>query len=45
MLEDGAVRVVLETPARAAPGQACVFYDADRVLGGGFITRSTTKPN
>lgn len=29
--------VVLESPARAAPGQACVFYDGSRVLGGGFI--------
>jgi tRNA-uridine 2-sulfurtransferase len=29
--------VTLETPALAAPGQACVFYDGDRVLGGGFI--------
>jgi tRNA-specific 2-thiouridylase len=31
--------VRLATPALAAPGQACVFYDGDRVLGGGFITR------
>jgi tRNA-specific 2-thiouridylase len=31
--------VVLDTPALAAPGQACVFYDGDRVLGGGFIRR------
>ncbi|MGH6660181.1 MAG: aminomethyltransferase beta-barrel domain-containing protein, partial [Rhodospirillales bacterium] len=22
-----------------APGQACVFYDGDRVLGGGWIRR------
>jgi tRNA-uridine 2-sulfurtransferase len=29
--------VHLETPARAAPGQACVFYDGARVLGGGII--------
>ena len=29
--------VVLDAPALAAPGQACVFYAADRVLGGGFI--------
>jgi len=40
-----AVRVVLDTPARAAPGQACVFYDGDRVLGGGFIVASSTKGN
>jgi tRNA-specific 2-thiouridylase len=34
--EGGAV-VTLETPALPAPGQACVFYDGTRVLGGGFI--------
>ena len=26
-----------------APGQACVFYDGDRVLGGGWITRTELK--
>ena len=31
--------VVLDAPALPAPGQACVFYDGDRVLGGGFIQR------
>ncbi len=36
MTEDGAA-VQLDRPALAAPGQACVFYDGDRVLGGGFI--------
>jgi tRNA-specific 2-thiouridylase len=36
--EAGAV-VRLDEPALPAPGQACVFYDGDRVLGGGFITR------
>ncbi len=36
--EDGAA-VLLDTPARATPGQACVFYDGERVLGGGFIRR------
>jgi tRNA-specific 2-thiouridylase len=35
---DGAL-VRLATPGRAAPGQACVFYDGERVLGGGFIRR------
>jgi tRNA-uridine 2-sulfurtransferase len=35
---DGAV-VSLDTPALPAPGQACVFYDGDRVLGGGIIQR------
>jgi tRNA-uridine 2-sulfurtransferase len=34
----GAV-VSLDTPALPAPGQACVFYDGDRVLGGGIIQR------
>lgn len=33
--------VTLETPERAvAPGQACVFYDNDRLLGGGWIQRA-----
>ena len=36
---DGA-EVRLDTPAMPAPGQACVFYDGDRVLGGGFIQRA-----
>ncbi|WP_135465940.1 tRNA 2-thiouridine(34) synthase MnmA [Crenalkalicoccus roseus] len=37
---DGArARVTPEEPAIAAPGQAAVFYDGDRVLGGGFIRR------
>ena len=29
--------VMLDEPALAAPGQACVVYDNTRVLGGGFI--------
>ena len=34
------VEVSLEAPVRAAaPGQAAVFYDGDRVLGGGWIAR------
>jgi len=35
---DGAL-VTLQSPALAAPGQACVLYDGERVLGGGFIRR------
>jgi tRNA-specific 2-thiouridylase len=34
--------VVLDAPlAGVAPGQACVFYDGTRVLGGGWITRKS----
>ena len=33
--------VTLDDPALAAPGQACVFYAADRVLGGGVIVRES----
>ncbi len=36
--EDGAL-VRLEVAALAAPGQACVFYDGERILGGGFIRK------
>jgi tRNA-specific 2-thiouridylase len=32
--------VVLDEPqAAVAPGQACVFYAGERVLGGGWIRR------
>jgi len=35
---DGRVRVAFDEPQAApTPGQAAVFYDGDRVLGGGFI--------
>ena len=34
----GGAEAMLDAPALAAPGQACVFYDGERVLGGGFIT-------
>ena len=37
-LPGGAARVDLAAPEDAiAPGQACVFYDGSRVLGGGWI--------
>jgi tRNA-uridine 2-sulfurtransferase len=40
--EAGLLRVMPEEAAIAAPGQACVLYDGDRVLGGGFIRRAAT---
>ncbi len=40
MPTDEGARVALDIQALAAPGQACVFYDGDRVLGGGFIRAS-----
>ncbi len=35
----GLARVVLDAPGIVAPGQACVVYDGDRVLAGGFLRR------
>jgi tRNA-specific 2-thiouridylase len=41
--DGGQAEVVLEEPAPGvAPGQACVIYDGDRVLGGGWISRDNT---
>jgi len=38
--EEGGGEAVLNAPAAGiAPGQACVFYDGARVLGGGWIRR------
>ena len=38
VMEDGKVRVVFDEPQRAiTPGQACVLYDEDEVIGGGTI--------
>jgi len=38
--DDGTVGVAFDDPETGiAPGQACVFYDGERVLGGGWILR------
>ena len=38
---DGTARVVFDRPVRAvAPGQSCVFYRGDDVVGGGVIART-----
>jgi tRNA-specific 2-thiouridylase len=40
LLDANRARVSLQVPQRAVtPGQAAVFYDGDRVLGGGWIVR------
>jgi len=36
--DGGGAQVWLDEKVLAAPGQACVFYDGARVLGGGFIS-------
>jgi tRNA-specific 2-thiouridylase len=39
--KDGRARVIFAEPqAGVAPGQACVFYDGSRLLGGGWIDRA-----
>jgi tRNA-specific 2-thiouridylase len=38
---DGSARVCFDAPVRAvAPGQSCVFYDGDVVIGGGVLKKS-----
>ena len=42
---DGTATVALEAPEHGvAPGQACVLYDGERVLGGGWIRRTAAGP-
>jgi len=42
---EGRVRVRFDEPQSAvAPGQAAVFYDGDRVLGGGIIEAGPDRP-
>jgi tRNA-specific 2-thiouridylase len=41
---DGSAMIDLASPQfGVAPGQACVLYDGDRVLGGGWIVRSELR--
>ena len=42
--ENGAEVHLHRAEAAIAPGQACVFYDQDRVLGGGWIRRDDGRP-
>ncbi len=38
--EGNGAEIELDTPSLASPGQACVLYDGNRILGGGFIATS-----
>ena len=41
---DGRVEVTFAEPQYGvSPGQACVAYDGDRVLGGGWIERQDAR--
>jgi tRNA-uridine 2-sulfurtransferase len=39
-MKDGSVEVLFDSPQAAiSPGQACVFYQGEQVVGGGWISR------
>jgi tRNA-uridine 2-sulfurtransferase len=39
--DDGSVEVMFDSPQPAiSPGQACVFYQSEKVVGGGWISRN-----
>lgn len=41
LLNNNEIEVVMKSHTRAiTPGQACVMYDGNRVIGGGFITKN-----
>ena len=41
-LDEGWAEIRFDEPQRAVtPGQAVVFYDGDRILGGGYIELET----
>jgi tRNA-specific 2-thiouridylase len=42
LADRGAMVELLAPEESVAPGQACVFYDGSRVLGGGWIARAAT---
>jgi tRNA-specific 2-thiouridylase len=43
-MENGAVEVLFDSPQPAiSPGQACVFYEGEKVVGGGWISRLSEK--
>ena len=42
--EAGTARVAFDAPVRAVtPGQSCVFYDGDVVVGGGVIRKAVEE--
>ena len=46
MLPESRAEIVFDTPPGAvSPGQAAVFYDGTRVVGGGWIERPSTNSN